>query len=208
MLATNQEQHDGGKPAVAAGKAPVRQCIVTGQAWPRAALVRFVVGPEGTLVADVAGRLPGRGLWIHADRDSVATAVARNLFAKSARRAVKVADGLADSVEEMLAQRGVDLLGMARRAGQTVAGFEKVRAWLNAGRVELLLAAADGAADGRAKLRALAGEAAVLEVLRADELAAAFGRGRVVHVAIAAGALAAKIEVELTRLAGFRPPAG
>ena len=207
MLATGQDTYDGGAAAKATAES-VRRCIVTGQAWPRAALVRFVVDPEGAVVPDIAERLPGRGLWVHADRDSIAAAAARNLFAKSARRRVDVTDGLTDSVEAMLVGRCVDYIGLARRAGNAVAGFEKVRAWLGGGRAGLLLAARDGAADGRAKLRAVARETTVRDELITAELAAAFGRERVVHVAIAAGALADRIEAELTRLAGFRPATG
>ena len=58
-----------------------RRCLVTGEVRPKAALVRFVVSPDGAIVPDIAERLPGRGLWLTARRDIVAAAVAKRLFA-------------------------------------------------------------------------------------------------------------------------------
>src|SRR5437870_12059149 len=46
----------------------LRRCVVTRAVLPKAALVRFVVGPTGEIVPDVAARLPGRGLWVKAER--------------------------------------------------------------------------------------------------------------------------------------------
>ncbi len=96
------------------------------------------------------GRLPGRGLWLTPRRDIVDSAVAKRLFARAARRPVVVPAGLADRVEALLARRCVDLIGLARRAGQAVAGFAKVEAALDKGEAAVLVEAADGAA-GRAR---------------------------------------------------------
>lgn len=183
---------------------PNRRCIVTGEVRPIAELVRFVVGPDETLVPDVEGRLPGRGIWLSARRDVVNTAVAKRIFAKAARRAVVVPPDLADRVEGLLARRCADLLGLARRGGQAVAGFDQVRGALAAGRKGLLFAAVEGAADGRRKLQQVAPEVAEVAVLRADELGAALGREHFVHVLVAPGRIADRLSIEAARLAGFR----
>jgi len=181
-----------------------RRCLATGRSLPKPALIRFVVAPDGTVTPDLEERLPGRGLWVSADRDALERAVAKRLFTRAARMPVQVPDGLVDAVERLLAQRCVHLIGLARRAGQALAGFEKVRAWLKGGEAAVLLSARDGAADGRTKLRALAGGLPVVEVLDTDELASAFGRDRVVHAALAPGGLAQKLLSEADRLAGLR----
>lgn len=95
--------------------------------------MRFVVGPDSSVVPDIAEKLPGRGLWLTASRDIVSRAVARRLFGKAAKAAVTVPADLADRVEARLVARCLDLVGMARRAGRSVAGFEKVRSWLGEG---------------------------------------------------------------------------
>ncbi|HEX7966843.1 MAG TPA: RNA-binding protein [Stellaceae bacterium] len=184
---------------------PSRRCLVTGAVRPKAELLRFVVAPDGKLVPDVAGRLPGRGLWLTARRDIVAAAVTKRLFARAARQAVIVEDGLADRVEFLLAQRCRDHIGLARRAGQVVMGFAKVREALAAGRAAVLVAAADGAADGRGKLKALAPGLPLVDRLTSAELGAAFGREHVVHAALAPGRLAEALVAEAARLGGFRP---
>jgi predicted RNA-binding protein YlxR (DUF448 family) len=170
----------------------------------RAALLRFVVGPDGRLVPDVAGKLPGRGLWLTARRDIVATAIAKRHFARAARQAVAVDDDLADRIEALLAARCRDTVALARRAGQAVMGFALVEAALSKGRASVLIAASDGATDGRAKLRGLAPALPLVEQLTAAELGAAFGREHVVHAALAPGRLATAIVADAARLAGFR----
>ena len=171
---------------------------------PKVALVRFVAGPDGLVVPDVAGRLPGRGLWTRAERGIVATAVSKRLFARAARAQVTAPSDLPDRVERLLAERCREHIGLARRAGQAVAGYEKVREAVKAGRAALLLEAADGAAGGREKIVALGAGLPVVDVLRADELGLAFGREHVVHAAVAAGAFVERLETDAGRLAGFR----
>ncbi len=172
---------------------------------PKAELLRFVVAPDGRLTPDMAGRLPGRGLWLTARRDIVTAAVTKRLFARAARQPVIVDDDLADRVEALLAQRCRDHIGLARRAGQAVMGFAKVQAALMAGKAAVLLAASDGAADGRGKLAALAPGLPLVDRLTSAELAAAFGREHVVHAALAPGRLAEALLVDAGRLGGFRP---
>lgn len=184
--------------------AATRRCLVTGMVRAKAGLVRFVVSPEGRVVPDISARLPGRGLWLTAGRDIVAAAVAKRLFARAARRPVLVGDDLADQVETLLAARCRDVIGLARRAGAAVQGFVKVEKLLHAGDAGLLLAARDGAADGRAKLQALARGLTERSELSGAELDAAFGREGAVHAALRRGPFVASLALELDRLRGFR----
>lgn len=187
---------------------PERRCIVTGQVRPKAELLRFVVAPDGEVVPDIGARLPGRGIWLCARRDVVNTAVAKRLFARAARRAATVPADLADRVDALLARRCLDLLGLARRAGQAVCGFEKARAELKGRRAAVVIQAHDAAQDGRGKMRALAGGLPVVELFDAAELGAVFGRDAAVHVVLAPGRLAGRLLEEAALLAGFRPAAG
>jgi predicted RNA-binding protein YlxR (DUF448 family) len=182
----------------------VRRCIVTGELRPKTELVRFVVGPEGSIVPDVSGRLPGRGLWLTARRDIVATATTKRIFARAARTQVGVDEGLADRIEQLLAARCCDMLGLARRAGQALAGFVKVRTLVASGGAAVLVEAADGGSDSRAKLAALAPALPVIDRLSCAELSAAFGREHVVHAALMPGRLASSLVAEAARLGGFR----
>lgn len=183
---------------------PERRCIVSRDSQPKGGLIRFVVGPEGVLVPDLAGRLPGRGLWVSADRARLERAVARGLFARAARAPVTVPEGLVAQVEAMLARRVVDAIALARKAGEAVAGLEKVKAALVAGEAALLIQAADGSERGRAVLRPPEGENSLVSCLFGHELGLAFARDSVIHAAVLAGGLADRIRDEARRLAGLR----
>jgi len=188
-----------------ADNGPLRRCIVTGESLDPAFLVRFVVGPEDRLVPDVASKLPGRGIWVGAKRELVERAVAKKAFARAARQSVAVDPDLPELVERLVERQCLDLLGLARRSGIAAAGFDKVEAMLRRGPVGALIAASDGAEDGRAKLRRLAPDAPLVATLPAAALAEALGReGVVVHAAIAEGKLAEKFVAASVRLAGLR----
>ncbi len=200
-LAT-ETPHESSPPPT--GDAPAtRRCIVTGESAPRGGLIRFVVAPSGEVVPDLAEKLPGRGLWVAAERETLAKADAR-AFARAARAQVTVPADLAARVESALAARVAGYIGMARRAGALVAGFEKAREALRAGKGRLLLAATDGAEDGRAKLRALMPGRDEIAVLTAVELGAAIGREATVHAVVTDDKLAREIARAACRLAGVR----
>ena len=196
--ASHGEGEDDAEP-----KGPLRRCLVTREARPKAELLRFVVGPEDRLLPDPAERLPGRGLWLTPRRDIVAAAAAKGLFSKAAGRRVVLPSDLAGEVERLLRGRCLALLGLARRAGQLRTGFEKVREELQAGRVGLLLAARDGAPDGRRKLAALAGDRPEIALFDSAELSGALGREKVVHAVVAEGGMAQRLRRELDRLQGM-----
>ncbi|HWD58763.1 MAG TPA: RNA-binding protein [Stellaceae bacterium] len=186
---------------------PQRRCIVTGETHDRGRLLRCVVGPDGTIVPDVDARLPGRGLWLLPRRDIVERAVAKRTFARAARRPVAVPPGLVDRVEVLLARRCCDLLGLARRAGLAVAGYERVGEAVRRGGAALLLFARDGAETGRRRMAASAPGIESATALDASELSGVFGREMVAFVAVGPGPLCARLGGELARLAGFRPAA-
>jgi predicted RNA-binding protein YlxR (DUF448 family) len=184
--------------------AALRRCLVTREVRPRESLLRFVRDPEGQVWPDVEARLPGRGMWLSSDRNVVDKAVAKNLFARAARAPARAAADLAEQVERLLTRRALATLGLARRAGQVAAGFEQVGAALRSQRAAVLLAASDGAADGRRKLRRLAPDLPLVVAFSSAELGAALGRDSLVHVAVAPGGLARRLLLDVTRLAGFR----
>ena len=115
-------------------KGPLRRCLATGSIRPKEEMIRFVAGPLSELVPDLAAKLPGRGLWLSPDRDVVHTALTKGLFAKAARRKLTVPPDLAQRLEALMRRRCLDILGMARRAGLVVAGFDQVKEALAKGR--------------------------------------------------------------------------
>ncbi|MDA3858175.1 MAG: DUF448 domain-containing protein, partial [Roseovarius sp.] len=106
---------------------PDRKCIVTGEVQPKHGLIRFAVGPEGQIAPDLMEKLPGRGIWVSADRATLDMAAAKGLFARAAKQPVQVPEGLSDLVEALLAKRVVNLISLARKGGRAVSGYEKVK---------------------------------------------------------------------------------
>jgi predicted RNA-binding protein YlxR (DUF448 family) len=186
---------------------PERRCIATGRSGPKEGLVRFVVGPDGAVWPDVAGKLPGRGIYVSADRAALDRAVKKRLFARAARMPVEVPPDLADRVETALARRVTELISLARKGGQAVAGYEKVRGWLDEGRAAVLIQASDGSERGKTKLRPPP-DGAFIGCLTAGELGLSFGRSRAIHAALSAGGLAARIVEDARRLSGLRGESG
>jgi predicted RNA-binding protein YlxR (DUF448 family) len=186
---------------------PERRCLVTGERQTKNGLIRFVVGPGDVIVPDVLEKLPGRGIWVTADRAVLEKAVDKRLFARGAKQPVSVPDDLVETVERLLARRVTDLLALARKSGQAVAGFEKVKSWLAEGRARVLLQASDGSERGKGKLWTPEG-GRWFGCLTANELGLAFGRESVIHGALVAGGLSNLVVEEATRLKGLRETDG
>jgi predicted RNA-binding protein YlxR (DUF448 family) len=175
-------------------------------------LVRFVLGPEGNIVPDLGRRLPGRGVWIEAQRQAVVEAVRRKVFARSLKQAVAVPGDLPDQVDRLMARRLAEAISLANKAGLLVAGFAKVDDLIGQGRAAVLIQAADSAADGAARLARKfeasvgpkrAAQAIVAE-LPGEQLDLAIGRSNVVHAAASGGGAAERILGEARRLRRYR----
>ena len=181
---------------------PLRRCAVTRERDYRARMIRFVVAPGGSIVPDIHAKLPGRGIWLSARRDVLETAAKRGAFARAAKAAVSVPADLAHQVESGLVRRVTELLGLTRRVGQAVSGFQKARERLQAGRAGLVVQASDGSMEERARFLSGVKDVPVATPLPAAALGAVFGRDHVVHVVIAHGRLAEALAIEADRLAG------
>ncbi len=183
---------------------PERRCIATGEVQPKAGLIRFVVGPDDMVVPDLLEKLPGRGIWVAADRAALELAVKKRLFARGAKRAVQMPDDLVDRIEAGLLRRVVDGISLARKAGRAVAGFEKVKGWLATGEATVLMQASDGSERGKTKLRPPSETGAFIGCLTSSELGLAFGREHVIHGALAAGGLTTRVVEDAAKLSGVR----
>ncbi len=183
---------------------PERKCIVSGESQPKTGLVRFCIGPDNSVVPDILGRLPGRGIYVAADRAAITKAASKGLFSRAARQPVKVPEGLADLVETLLVRRVVDLISMCRKANAAVMGYEKVKDWLASGKARVLVQASDGSERGKTKLRPPEGKGGFIGLLTAGEMGLAFGRERAIHAALGAGGLTTRVVEEAARLSGLR----
>ncbi len=170
--------------------------------------VRFVLAPDGTVTPDFSGKLPGRGAWVTARRDALEAAIKRQAFSRSFKAPTTTPASLIDLVEAGLAKGALSALGLARRTGDAVTGFEKARAALKDGKASVWISARDGAADGKRKMSGAAKDAAQIMLFDEHELSAALGRDHVIHAAIMKGAAAKRFLQAARRLEGFRSSKG
>jgi predicted RNA-binding protein YlxR (DUF448 family) len=186
-----------------------RRDIVSGTVMPDSRLMRFVAGPDGVVVPDASAKLPGRGLWVESSRKAVLAAVEKKLFSRAAKAQVTATADLADRAEKALVTRMLGDLGIARRSGQLLLGFDNVLRGLEGPKPpRALIEAFDGARDGKRKLYAAAHRlelnCVVIESLTSAELGLALGRENVIHAAVQPGGLAERLTFDAERLSGFR----
>ena len=184
--------------------APERTCIVTRRARPRGELLRFVRDPQGRVVFDLKGDLPGRGAWVTPERAALEEAAGRNLFARAFKAQTAVDADLVGETVRQLEEAALSALSMARKAGETVSGFTKAASLLESGRAAVLISASDGAADGRrklaGKLKKSGMDGEIVDSFTSAQLSLAFSRPNVIHAAMTRGGLADKF-VKLARQA-------
>lgn len=191
---------------------PQRTCAVTRAVHPVGDLIRFVAGPDGAIVSDLARRLPGRGVWVTLARDKVAEAAARNVFARSLKRVVRVDRDLAAHVEALLEKRVGEALSLANKAGLVVPGFAQINEGLETSDFAGLLHGAGASQQGceklDRKLRAIAQtqkiEAVIAQVLTIDQMGLALGRPNVVHALLISGGATVRLLEEVKRLVRYR----
>lgn len=182
----------------------LRKCIVSGVEKPKEEMIRFVVGPAGEAVPDIAEKLPGRGIWISATREAVDEAVKKNLLARSAKQKVASPGSLSDRVEELLKKRILELLSLSNKSGALVTGFAKVMEALTSGKTGIWLEAADGGDADFEKLSRLPHGLTPFRLFAREELGIPTGRSDAVHVAVLTSGIATTIVKEMRRFAGFR----
>lgn len=178
------------------------KCAVTGEVLPISEMIRFVIAPDGSVVADLTQKLPGVFLWVKADHSTLKKAMRRNSFAASTRQNVQIPENLAETIESGLARLAIQTLSMAKRAGELVFGFTKVDEALRSHVAAVYVVAQDAKENGREKLERLAilQNLPVIDTWPSAELSAAIGEDNIIHIALAKGGLTQKLLEILTKL--------
>ena len=181
-----------------------RRCISTGSIMNTKSMVRFVVGPDGGAIPDVFCKLPGKGMWVSSKKSSLDRALSKNLFSVVSKKPVLINNNLSKQIEDSILKKLLNLISLARKANQAIAGFEKVKGSLETARAVLLIQASDGSPREKSRLRPPVGEGTLINCLKMQELGLAFGRESVIHAAIMRGGLHKEITLEALRLGGIR----
>lgn len=190
-----------------------RRCLASGETRDPVDMVRFVLSPDGVVTPDIAGKLPGRGVWVSADRKSLEKTIALKTFGRGFKTKVKVEGDLVALTERLLARRVLGLITMARKAGVIAMGFDQVQSMAREAAVAFRIEASDGSKDGRSKIRTLSkamnreqelADPVVIGCFTAEEIGKALARDSIVHAAVKPSKLARSMALEVKRLSGFK----
>jgi uncharacterized protein len=189
---------------------PVRTCVVERARKEKPFLLRFVLSPQNSVIPDIKGTLPGRGVWVTAKKAAVAEAVKRKAFQRAFRKPVSASEDLPLQVEELFKRSALERLSICTKAGLVVVGFTRVEEALNRGEIAGLLHASDGAEDGKAKLgrkfRAIypgKDHRAPENRFTSAEISLAAGSTNVIHAGLKEGGAAFAFFEALDRLTGY-----
>ena len=181
-----------------------RRCLIEGSGQDRFGMIRFVLGPDDVVTPDLAEKLGGRGVWVTADRENINVVIAKNLFARSFKKAVKIPENLMDIIETMLVKRLISAIAMARKGGFAIAGADRVKESIQFGKARVLLQASDGSEREKRNIGDKSELSGAFECLTSTELGMAFGRETVVHAALTSVGLKNRVIYEANRLCGIR----
>lgn len=193
-------------------KSRERKCVALNAVRDPKDMVRFVKGPDNQVVPDIAGKLPGRGVWVSAELELLQKALNSGAFARGFKSKVSVPDDLVIQVEIGLRRSVSGLLAMAKKSGQIALGYDQTIGMAREGILGLRIEAEDGSADGRGKIRTLSRAIArelelddptMIGCFTAEELGDIMGRGKLVHAGIKRGKLCKALKQEARRLSGF-----
>jgi uncharacterized protein len=195
---------------------PERTCILTRRKGTKDELIRLALSPGGEVAPDVRARAPGRGAWIGVTRAELDGANAKGKLKGALQRAFKTNDirvpaDLGERIEQALRQTALDRLGMEARASNLINGADRVETAARAGKVHMLLHAADAGEDGRRSLdqawRVGGGDPeGVIFPEGRTILSMALGRENVVHAALTDPAAASRVRHALARWRAFTGP--
>ena len=190
-----------------------RLCLASGRTRDPVDMIRFVLSPDGIVTPDVAGKLPGRGVWVSANRKSLEKTVALKSFARGFKTKVKIDGDLVALTETLLARRILGLITMARKAGVMALGFDQVQSMAREAAIAVRIEAKDGSKDGRSKIRTLSkamnreqdlADPIVIGCFLAEDIGRALGRDSIVHAALKPSKMAKTLVWDIKKLAGFR----
>ena len=195
---------------------PERTCILTRRTAPREELIRLALGPDGEVAPDVRARAPGRGAWIGVAQAELDTANSKGKLKSALARAFKtgelrIPDDIGDRITSALRQAALDRLGLEARGGTLINGADRIETAARAGKVHLLVHAADAGEDGRRKLDQAwrvggGGPQGLVFPEGRTILSMALGRENVVHLALTDPAAARRVSHAIDRWLAFIDP--
>ncbi len=182
----------------------MRKCVLTGNVLPKDELLRFVLLKDGTVLPDFNKKLDGHGFYLSNSKALLQGLSAKtNPLNKILHTKTVMAEDLPQIVEQILYKRGLDALNLARKAGDLVSGFEKVKEVIAKGKAAFVIEATDAGEDGRQKIAAMSKDVEKFIIYDVAALSKALNRENTVHLAVKKGPMSAMVRNALQRYQTF-----
>jgi len=181
----------------------MRKCIVTGEIKEKSQLLRFVITPDKQIVPDFYKKLPGKGVYVSSSYSVLAQAITKNVFSKVLKKNIKVSADLLQIVENILHKNALNAISLAKKAGNTVIGMDKVLEALKAGKVQFILEATDAGDDGQKKLSHYTENMQVYRLFSVEELDKALDKGNTVYLAFLKQEMSKMVQDNFEKLSTF-----
>ena len=185
-----KHNHKNRRPA---GEVGTKTCFVTKETLPRAEMLRFVSAPGRVITFDGTEKLPGHGFWLKADKGILDQAITKRIFYKAAKGTVNIPEDLMDQVRNALKNRCLNLLGLCRKAGLLVYGFEAVKKAISTQTVTALFEAQDASEREENKLLKGNDIFPIWRILTREQLGQIAGETEIVHMALLKGTLSDQV---------------
>ena len=119
-------------------------CIVTGYPLDcKQGRIRLVVDPDQNIVPDINQELDASSsLWVTCNERILTEAVEKHILSHY-NGEVSLDPLLPERIERLLRKKSLHMLSMAKKAGQIVNGYEKVKTLLQENNTKLLIQAQD-----------------------------------------------------------------
>ena len=181
-----------------------RKCVYTGKILPKEQLLRFVLLQDGTVIPDFNKKLDGHGFYLLNSKKLLQELSAKaNPLNKILHAKTIMSEDLPQTIEQILYKKGLDTLNLARKAGDLVMGFEKVKDIITKGKAAFVIEAADAGEDGKMKIASIAGNLEKFTLYDIADLSNALKREYTVHLAVKQGPTSAMVRSAFLRYQTF-----
>ena len=187
-----------------AAETEMRKCVLTGNILPKEELLRFVLLKDGTILPDFNKKLDGHGFYLSNSKTLLQGLSAKaNPLNKILHTKTIMAEDMPQIVEQILYKRGLDAVNLARKAGDLVSGFEKVKEVIAKGKAAFVIEASDAGDDGKQKIAAMSKDVEKFIIYDVAALSKALNRENTVHLAVKKGPMSNMVRTALQRYQTF-----
>lgn len=171
-------------------------------------MIRFVIAPDGDIVADLEAKLPGRGAYTCNSITCVRDAVQKRQFNRAFKAEIQQpsADKLIMNISERMQNRILGYIGLANKAGKLTSGGSMVSdAIKSAHKPGLILLAADISESIAEKIEHTASYHSIpcLRVMTKDDFGSIIGKAPRSALAIKQGGFVTQLIHEIQRYRNF-----